>query len=189
MMIAVACNANAGGNPDVRAYIDFGPPSYVHAMSPAPYTLVDMYLCLDELGSGMSVIAFSVTDLVTDFPGVFATQSFMSLLPGDIPVGGWHPWAPQGAVVSSTECCGSDGQPLVVGYISAFYLGGEAWVEILDHPEYPRWVVDCEEPPGEHDEYCVYRNGSIGGAEAPAGDCDGTPIASSSWGALKALCR
>jgi len=189
LVLAVACCAGAGGNPNVRAYIDFDPPNYVHDVTPAPYTTVDAYLCLDQLDSGMTVVSFRLTDVVAEFPGVLATQAFMSLLPGDIPIGGWRPWEPQGAVVGSTICAGTDGQPLAVGYATYFYLGGPAWLEILDHPDWPRWVVDCSDPLGEHDQYCVFRNGSIGGAEVPLGDCEETPVECGRWGVIKSLYR
>ena len=81
-----------------------------------------------------------------------------------------------------------DDGPVSIGYFSLFYLGGACHVEILDHGEYPRWVMDCSDP-AEIDEYCVYMNGSIGGAEAPAGDCDITPAESLTWGSIKALYR
>jgi len=185
LVLALVCTASAGGNPNVRVYFDFDPPNYVHEMSPAPYSTVDMYMCLDELGTGMNTICFRTTNLMTEFPGVFATQAWTTLLPGNLPIG-WYPWEPWGAIVASTECNGSAGEPLVVGYITAFYLGGEGWVQILDHPDYPRWVIDCGDP-GEYDEYCVYRNASVGGAEAPPGDCDVTPAERNSWGAIKSL--
>lgn len=69
-----------------------------------------------------------------------------------------------------------------------FYLGGACHLEILDHGDYPRWVVDCSDP-GEVDQYCVYMNGGIGGAIAPDGDCEPTPVQGASWGAIKALYR
>ena len=86
----------------------------------------------------------------------------------------------------ATDCYASE--PLVIGYVTLFYLGGQCHIEILDHLEYPRWVVDCSDP-GEIDEYCVYMNGSIGGASLPQGDCDGTPVQAASWGAIKSLYR
>ena len=86
----------------------------------------------------------------------------------------------------SFDCLNWD--PVLVGYVSLFYLGGACHLEILDHGEYPRWVVDCGDP-GEVDEYCVYQNGSIGGALAPAGDCDGTPVEARSWGSIKSMYR
>jgi hypothetical protein len=79
-------------------------------------------------------------------------------------------------------------EPLVVGCVTMFYLGGACHLEILDHGEYPRWVTDCSDP-SEVDEYCVYRNGGIGGAAVPAGDCTVTPVEGASWGAIKSLYR
>jgi hypothetical protein len=72
--------------------------------------------------------------------------------------------------------------------MSIFYLGGDCSLEIVDHLEYPRWVVDCSDP-GEVDYYCVYMNGSIGEAVAPAGDCPGTPVEPATWGSIKAMYR
>jgi hypothetical protein len=73
--------------------------------------------------------------------------------------------------------------------LTLFYLGGACHFEILDHEEYPRWVVDCTEPYAEVDEYCVYRNASIGGAIAPEGDCEETAVRARSWGAIKSMYR
>ena len=83
------------------------------------------------------------------------------------------PWEFPGATVASPECL--TGDPVIIGYVSMFYLGGACSIEIQDHGDYPRWVVDCSDP-GEIDEYCVYMNGSIGGAEVAPGDCESTPV-------------
>ena len=99
---------------------------------------------------------------------------------------GSTPWEFSGVTVPVYDCEFSD--PVSLGYVSIFYLGGECSLQILDHLDYPRWVVDCSDP-GEVDEYCVYRNGSIGGAVPPAGDCDGTPAETASWGSIKAMYR
>ena len=79
-------------------------------------------------------------------------------------------------------------EPVSIGYFVFFYLGGACHLEILDHGAYPRWVTDCSEPV-EVDDYCVYMNGSIGGAEAPAGDCGFTPAENTTWGLIKSLYR
>ncbi len=186
LTVALACSANAGGNPNVRVYIDFDPPNYVHETTPEPYATVEAYVCMDHLDSGMTTISFRVTDFGAEFPGVFAPPGWVTLLPGDLPIG-WAPWEPGGAIVVSSECMGEE-EPVLVGYVTLFYLGGAAYVQILDHPDYPRWVVDCSVP-GEFDLYCVYRNGSIGGAVAPAGDCGATPSEGGSWGTIKSMYR
>jgi len=99
---------------------------------------------------------------------------------------GSTPWEFSGVTVPTYDCVSSD--PVSLGYMSIFYLGGECSLEILDHVEYPRWVVDCSDP-GEIDQYCVYMNGSIGGAVAAAGDCPGTPVETVTWGSIKAMYR
>ena len=71
LTVALACSANAGGNPNVRVYIDFDPPNYVHETTPEPYATVEAYVCMDHLDSGMTTISFRVTDFVAEFPGVF----------------------------------------------------------------------------------------------------------------------
>jgi hypothetical protein len=59
---------------------------------------------------------------------------------------------------------------------------------ILDHPDFPRWVVDCND---QVDSYCVFINGGVckdpvDGEEG----CDGVvPVEASSWGGIKALYR
>lgn len=96
------------------------------------------------------------------------------------------PWEFPGATVASPECL--NGDPVIVGYVEFFYLGGACHLEIRDHDYYPRWVVDCGEP-AEVDEYCVFRNAGIGGGMPPVGDCPGTPVLDRSWGAIKSMYR
>ncbi len=82
----------------------------------------------------------------------------------------------------------SEDEPILVAVMAFFYLGGSACLEIRDHLEYPRWVVDCGEP-GEVDQYCVLAHGSIGGAACPDGDCSPVPVESETWGTIKSLYR
>jgi hypothetical protein len=183
LILAVACVAFAGGNPDIRAYFDFDPPYYLHAVYPAPYTSVDMYICVDNVDQGITTFSFRMDDPVASNPGVIIACNWTQLLPGGfIPM---DPW-PFGVTVFSSECVASD--PLIVGRVNFFYLGGSCCLEILDHPDYPRWVVDCSEP-GEIDYYCVLAHASIGGAVCPEGDCAQVPIESSTWGSVKSLYR
>ena len=89
----------------------------------------------------------------------------------------------------SSECMLSDGEPVLVAVVTIFYLGGSGCLEIRDHEEYPRWVVDCSEP-GEVDQYCVLAHGSIGDAYACAeGDCHPAPVERNTWGTIKSLYR
>jgi len=185
LVVLLSCIAHAGGNPDVRAYIDFDPPNYVHELAPAPYSMVYAYLCLDHLDNGMTAVSFRTTDLVQECPGVFGTQSYMTLLPGGIPFT-ITPWIPPGTTLSSTECMGVSDPVVVVGYVQAFYLGGSCCYELRDHLDYPRWVVDCEDGV---DFYCVHMHGSIGGYPCPDGDCAPVPVECETWGTIKSLYR
>jgi len=183
LVVLFASAAYAGGNPDVRAYFDFDPPNYVHAAQPAPYTSVDVYLCIDHLGEGVTSVSLSMVDPAESCPSVIIAASWTDLFPGGLVPN--FPW-PYGHTVFSSECITSD--PALVGRVSFFYLGGSCCLEILDHPDYPRWVVDCSEP-GEIDAYCVLAHASIGGADCPAGDCESVPVESETWGTIKSLYR
>ena len=182
MVMLVAVTAFAGGNPAVNAYIDFDPPNKVHEYAPVPYETFDAYICFGDLTQGLTSASFYVKDPTVFCPGVFAPPSFTNILPGDLAIGNIF----TGITVSSTGC---EAPPDVcVGYLTLFYLGGECCLEILDHPESPRWITDCTEPYVEVDLYCVLSHGSIGGATCPDGDC-GSPVEDATWGGIKALYR
>ena len=83
LAVFVASSAYAGGNPGVRIYIDFDPPNYMHSISPEPYTTVEAYVCLDNLGTGMTTVSLAMTDLEVEYPGLCEPPSFLRLLPGD----------------------------------------------------------------------------------------------------------
>jgi hypothetical protein len=82
----------------------------------------------------------------------------------------------------------AEDEPILVGVVTFFYLGGSGCLEIQDHAEYPRQVVDCSDP-GETDQYCVLAHGSIGGFVGPVGDCGLVPVQAETWGAIKGLYR
>jgi hypothetical protein len=166
----LAAAAVAGTNPNVRAYIDFDPPTYTHCTVPAPYTTVDAYFMLDCIPGGVTTASFRLNDALAECPGVVATQAFTNLLPGNLMIG--DPFD-CGATVAATECMYDD--PLVVGYASYFYLGGDCCIQLLDHCDYPRWVVDCQNP-GQVDYYCVLSHGEISSTVCPNDICpDGDP--------------
>jgi hypothetical protein len=61
---------------------------------------------------------------------------------------------------------------------------------ILDHPDWPRWVMDCPVP-GEVDYYCVWMHGGVG-KDALEGDEECfpvVPVEDATWGSVKALYR
>jgi hypothetical protein len=188
VIAAVAVTATAGNNPQVYAYISFDPAGdeAQNAVMPAVYTTVDAYLCLGCVEGGMTVISFGLNNVMADCPGVMGTQAFVNLLPGGLMIG--DPFDGVGATIASTDCMPMD--PVIVGYATYFYIGGACCIEIVDHAQYPRWVVDCQSP-GVEDYYCVEGHGSVGGAECPEGEnCPcGNPVEDATWGGIKALYR
>jgi hypothetical protein len=50
-------------------------------------------------------------------------------------------------------------------------------------------VVDCTQPYGEVDFYCVLAHGTIGAGTCPDGDCEIVPVEDATWGGIKALYR
>jgi len=198
LILVFAVAAYAGNNPQVYAYISFDPAGdpLQNAVSPAPYTTVDAYICLGCVEGGMTVMSFKLNDAMTECPGVIATQAFVNLLPGNLAIG--NPFGDlvepgssnDGVTVASTECMLMD--PVIVGYGSYFYLGGACCISILDHGkvEWARWVVDCQDP-GVVDLYCLAGHGSIGGGACPDPEecpCD-SPVEDATWGGIKALYR
>jgi hypothetical protein len=72
----------------------------------------------------------------------------------------------------------------------------DACIKIVDHVDYARWVVDCQDP-GVEDLYCLAGHGTIIG---PAGSivctddledcpCGPVPVEDATWGGIKALYR
>jgi len=176
MVAALVVPAFAGGNPDVKAYISFdqtGAGGLIHEYTMTQYVGFNAYFCLTDLDLGMDVVSFMLSDPMVMFPALFASESFTNLLPGDLAIGAWN----TGITIASTECMSTN--PVVVGYLNLFPIAvGEAWISILDHPDYPGWVVDCALPNGEVDFFTVLSDGSING---------GSPVEDATWGSIKAL--
>jgi hypothetical protein len=187
VIAAMAVTATAGLNPQVTGYISFDPAGdpLQNAVAPAPYTTVNAYFCLGCIEGGMTTVSFLLNNAMADCPGVMATQSFVNLMPGDLAIGNAFSG---GITIASTECMTMD--PVIVGYGTYFYLGGACCIQLLDHADYPRWVVDCQEP-GQVDYYCLGGHGSVGGAVSPEGEvCPcGSPVEDATWGGIKALYR
>jgi hypothetical protein len=74
-----------------------------------------------------------------------------------------------------------------VGVLHMVYLGGAGDIMLVDHPDYPRWVVDCQTP-GQVHYYCVLSHGGVAKSPIP-GDCGVTPVHDKSWGAIKSMYR
>ena len=189
MVVAMAVPAFAGQNPEVYAYITSDADgSEASATVPAAYSAISVYFCLGNIstleGEGMTVVSFLLADPTAGCVGVMGSKGFTPMLPGGLAIGDAFVG---GITVSSTECM--PGPNVVVGSIDGFYLGGACCFEILYHPDYPGWVVDCA-PIGQVDYYCVKFHGSIGGAVCPDGDPDcppESPVGDSTWGSIKAM--
>jgi hypothetical protein len=189
LLVCLAGMAQAGDNPSVYAYISFDPAGSEAdsvLVAPAPYTTVSAYVCLAWVEGGMTTISFAINNVVAQCPGVMATQSFANLLPGNLGIGDAFVG---GITVAATECM--DTWVVVIGRVDCFYLGGDCCIEILDHADYPRWVVDCNEP-GLVDFYCLKNHGKVQGTGVPTCVTDldwpcESPIESSTWGEIKAL--
>jgi hypothetical protein len=201
LLATLAFAAPALANPsgaDPTLFIDFDedgvPDEDMHfSISPPAYVLIEAYValsCIDEPGEEFTTVSFALSNPLAECPGVTAPPSFFSLLPGNLAIG--DPFS-GGITVASTECM--YGPVVYIGKIELFYLGGECYLKILDHSEYPRWVVDCQSP-GQVHYYCNYAWAGIGQdhiyldewcPDPPA--CQITPVENVSWGAIKSLYR
>jgi len=185
IIVVAACSisAVAGDNPDSQMCIDFSgtATSWSDVQSridPDLYEGFDAYLCIYGINA-FAGICF--TGYVT--PGMSATTGFSCLLPGCCVAGAWD----EGVVLASSDC--HTERFLYVAKISLVYLGTPGDVMILDHPEYPRWVIDCDL--SEADYYCVWMHGGVG-KDALEGDEECfpvVPVEDATWGSVKALYR
>jgi len=187
MVLAVASIALAGGNPNIKCYVSFdqtGAGAEVHQYDYMQYVGFNAYFCFTDMDMGLTTVSFMINNPQVDCPGMFASQSFTNLL--DIIVG--SPYT--GMSLASSTC--RDSEVVVVGYLNLFPIaaaGGSCCVNILDDPNFPRWVVDCTTPNGLVDYYCVLSNGTIGTAECVPGDCGASPVEDTTWGGIKSLYR
>ncbi len=185
------------GDPGYMIYVDFdGDAQSTYnvesRIDPPPFITVTAYIGISRYDSGpdgLDIVSFRLSNAVSDCPGIMATQSFTNLLPGNLAIG--NAFDATGVTIASTQCMPvTDTGVLYIGYASYFYLGGSCDVLILDHAQYPRWVVDCQEPGRVHP-YCVWTHGGI--AKNPVSGDPGcypnTAVEPKSWGAIKAMCR
>ena len=162
--IFVDFSGTANSYADVQSRVD-----------PPQYTSVPAYVALVNVPGGFTSVSFAME---VGPPGVFATAAFVNLLPGDLAIGSWD----SGITLASTECMGASGSLVYLGHLDLFYLGGEGDVVIVDHPDYPRWIVNCADP-GEVLEYTVLNHGGI--SKEPVS----TPVKHTTWGSIKAMFR
>ena len=182
MVLALAIPAFAGQNPNVTGYISFdaaGDPG-VNVLTPTAYTAISAYVCFGNIsetaGEGLKVVSFALNDVMVDCPGVMGSQAFTNLL--DLAIG--DPYDGVGITLSSIAC--RPGPIVVVGRIDCFFLAGGCCFELVDHADYPLWVVDCQEP-GVVDYYTLISHGQVND-----GECEPiTPVQETTWGSLKAM--
>lgn len=180
----LALPAVATMNPECQVCIDFSgtASSWTEVQSrvdPQLYETFSAYFCIYGI-NGFAGIC--MRGYVT--PGMSATTHFTSLLPLGIAFGGWD----EGVALTSPDC--HTGPFLYFARLDLLYLGVPGDVMILDHPEYPRWIMDCNEP-AELDYYCVWMQGGVG-KDPLVGD-EGcfpvVPVEDATWGSVKALYR
>jgi hypothetical protein len=180
-VIAVMCGTVlAGGNPNVIAYISFdqtGNGAMWDEYTMYQYEGFSAYFCLANLDMGMTTVSFRLSDIAVEYPDFFLPPTFTNLLPGELAIGSWN----TGITITSTECMSEN--PVVVGYLYLFPMAvGPCCLWILEHPDYPRWVVDCDSP-GQVDLYDPWNVGIINGAICV------TAVEDVTWGVIKALYR
>lgn len=144
-------------------------------VDPTPYATVSAYVGMAGVAGGLTVVSFA---LEVGPLSVLVPVEFESLLPGNLFVGSWD----SGITVASTECVGVSGQLVYLGRLDMFYLGGQGDVIIIDHPDWPRQAVNCDEP-GEFFEFVVGNHGGVGK------DPVSTPVKAATWGSIKAMFR
>ena len=185
VLVLVLAVGSAVANPIVGEwfYVDFDPPNQVHRIDPELMTEFDVYVVLDLTASAMDGFT-SISFRLGITPGTAVPVEFVSLLPGGVSSG--DVW--EGITLAATECVTS--VPMPVARLTMLYNGIPGDIHIQDHPDYPRWIIDCQEP-GQVVPYCVYASGGIGRDPdtAPLGDCGGNPVLEISWASIKALYR
>lgn len=197
-----------GENPTAKVFIHFGNAAnweddkpgdnagVVGRYDPTQYETFYAYIGVTDLGLGFTTISFKLADPSVSFPGVFAPPSFTNLMPGDLAIGAWN----TGITIAATECMNEDTDgarayidPVLIGKLSLFYLSGtseQADIMIEDHPDYPRWIVDCNDP-GLVDYFCVWHHGGVwkDPIMGDTGCVAETPVEVESWTQIKALYR
>jgi len=181
-------SAAATMNPECKLVIDFNGSATTYAditsqTDPADFTAFTAYVVLVDVGTGSEVGMTTISFKLAVTAGTSSPPSFTSMLPGGLAIGSWD----TGVTLASTDCM--SGPIVYIGSLSCFYLGTPGAITIEDHPEYPRWVVDCNEP-GELDYYCVWSHGGVNQAPpaSPDPSCLGdTAIEAATWSTIKSL--
>jgi hypothetical protein len=164
--LAAAVCVHAGGNPDIKAFIEFE--NGYNTIEPTVGVPFTATVYLEDFGPGEGVSAMELA-LAWTFSGYLI--SYQSLLPGGLTIGD-----PQtGWTIAGSECTFPDTNSRVaVAELTFLYDGGSpGTLELLDHPVNGRVAFDCS---FETDEWCVRTwpsgHAAVGpGATPPPGDC------------------
>jgi len=183
VVAAFALPATAGSNPDCQVCIDFSGSAtswddVQSRIDPDLYEAFEANFCIYGINAFQGIC---FTGYVT--PGMSSSTLFTSLLPGGLFIGPWD----EGITMASTEC--HTERFVYLAKLDLIYTGTPGDVMILDHPEWPRWALDCD--PAEVDFYCVWMHGGVG-KDALEGDEECfpvVPVGAVTWGAIKAMYR
>jgi hypothetical protein len=182
LVLATVTLASGGQNPRVFAYVDFDPPHGVHRVDPELYEVVHAHFMLDCIQGDFSNI--SVALYVS--PEMSLNTGYDNALPNGFYLGDGFE---EGITIGSFDCLSES--PLAFAIAHIVYSGVPGDVMIIDHPTWPRWVVDCSQPYPDVDYYCLLSQGGVGKDPEPTGEMCGcpTPVEDASWGSIKALFR
>jgi hypothetical protein len=181
--LCVPAFAQDGENPTAKVFITFNEnttdnASVVNRADPADFTAFSAWIGVTDLGMGMTSMSFKMS--VTE--GTSSPPSYVNLLPGDLAIGNWS----TGITVASTGC--EDPPISIFGRLDCFYLGSPGDIMIEDHPDYPRWITDCNDP-ALINFFCIWTHGGVGKDALPGdAECEANvPVQAESWSAIKAL--
>ncbi len=172
--------ATAGANPMIgeMVYVDFDPVNVVTRIDPEPLELVDAYVVVN-LVVGYVQEFRSISFRLALTPGMGDSPTYTNLIPDAVVEGDWYT-----GLTITADCVSAD-PPVAIGKLSFVYQGTPGDVTIEDHPDYPRWLINCSD---ELLIYCVFSHGGVG-KNPLAGDCGGSPVENASWSAIKGLYR
>ncbi len=188
LVAMLAGSSLAGLNPDCKVFVTFdgAATDYLgietgRRADPTPYTLVTGYLGMCDYAS-WTTLSF----MTAEGAGMSVSTSYASLLPGGLTIGGFN----TGITMASTRAitAAGDGPFFFFASVSLVATGTAGEVTILDHPTWPREVVDSV---GNTDSYCLWQNGALFMDPTPVdAECFGnTPVEIETWGSIKALYR
>ncbi len=178
----------AGMNPDCKIFVTFDGAATDYADvetgrrdDPTPYVALTGYLGMCDYASWTTISL-----MASEGVGMSVLTTYASLLPGGLTIGAWD----TGITLASTDAI----EPAVEGpfyffaSVTLIPTGTPGEVTILDHPVYPREVVDSV---GDTDEYCLWQNGGLFMDPTPIDvSCfANTPVELETWGSIKALYR